>query len=599
MSNAMTPLNHLSKVPFPSLLSTSQRSDTQSEVVLEESKNRLATGLIHNIPENMENSNASDTNGELVNAAVNKSMDIDLPIDEILNTIREFENHSLNDDVESILGQRIDVLEKFLGCPVFSQSCVQFLLENPHSSVYDISVSDLKESAVPVIKKELNNSLKKDMIKACIHRTNQNFQRVCEEYSVDTLVPHKRAEFDKQLERLVTKQLQLIMDAFFNKGINLGSLQEFVGIRSLDFLATPDDFTTYTSGQLPILQLSERRLSTYKRILRKRETNEVKKISTRVKEKMEDFYMNKRDEVKMYKFASERLNIDMSDLSDDIIETIKDEFYKTLDEEKSKKEEDQRQKIADELIAEEAQISSKKSPSKKKKKQGLRQHLPISIPSTSLSQDQLLGAATSSIPSGGKKIENVLNRMIFNLNDSHEVNFHLHHRVARWIEADLSLIKKRFGSPYDQYDDEKLKYMRRCHHLCGIEKILSEEKLTNEYSFSYSIRNNVGAHGRGFYATMCCGDRNPESGIIYVAFNEKTRVIYHAMFEAFSSDKNQIPILNQIQSGIQRCPELEKEDTCSDWEINKRTLFDCDDNKIIMKIGKKPKNRVTFVFEPV
>ncbi|HEY4831051.1 MAG TPA: DUF1609 domain-containing protein, partial [Waddliaceae bacterium] len=199
-----------------------------------------------------------------------------------------------------------------------------------------------------------------------------------------------------------------------------------------------------------------------------------------------------------------------------------------------------------------------------------------------------------------------LQSCIVQLNRFSPPQYTLHPRILRWNTSNLENIRrfedfdprtKERIKQYENYAMETLIELKNNHSLIGIEHLLSNPMIIENYSFSYKFKNTneESKLGRGFYSVKI-HDNKKETGIIYVGVG-KDQVIYHAMFEPLADQellpKNIAKVLETQEDGDLSIEEKK-------WDQIHLCTFSLSENSIIqMEIGKTAKQRITFQLYPI
>ena len=173
--------------------------------------------------------------------------------------------------------------------------------------------------------------------------------------------------------------------------------------------------------------------------------------------------------------------------------------------------------------------------------------------------------------------------------------FSSHPRVQRWQTTNHEVMRT-FGESYRQEDEENLTYLRNAHNLAGIERVVSDKQLKEQYSYPSSHINHAGVEqkGRKFFASMKSG-RKAYSGVIHLGINEESGEIFHAMFTQLENPNFSPSELKRLQ-----VEEIEEEKAEGGWELAGTYQFDIDaDDVLHMKTGAKGNNQVHFSFYPL
>ena len=178
------------------------------------------------------------------------------------------------------------------------------------------------------------------------------------------------------------------------------------------------------------------------------------------------------------------------------------------------------------------------------------------------------------------------------LNRSKKTKYAVHSRVKRWETTDLGKVRG-FHPNYENLSPKKLLFVKNSHYLAGIEHIINNEKLCEEYSFHYKYSGPDGTKnqtGRGFYGEMSYKGKTFE-GFFHVAIGEDN-CMFHAMFEEPTG----------IISPQTLCKKLEfiEEGGDDGWEVTIKCAFGVrpEDKAIVMEKGEA-KDRVTYYFKPL
>ena len=463
-------------------------------------------------------------------------------------------------------------------------------IENNSFNYLNLSFADIDlgpdSKKLNIVKTLFQKFLTKEQISTQRSKTEESFKESGKRYRLENLYPEKLEEVNEAVKESAIKTAARKTEAFFKKGSTFGQISVMPATQMPDLVITGSDFMGKQTGQLVTQQQLNHQVDLAlcrKEIRIKIAQKQAAKLSSQV----EEMISSQKARAQLLAYVSKETGTSIDDLDDGVIETHREAFEeakKAFEKTKADAAEAKRAKAEAELLEGWDDTSTpvqSKQTSKKKKKRNAKSAKP---------------AKPAKAPAEKPKPLSPKQQTIQRLNGLQgKLPFSSHPRVQRWQTTNHEVMRT-FGESYRQEDEENLTYLRNAHNLAGIERVVSDKQLKEQYSYPSSHINHAGVEqkGRKFFASMKSGGK-AYSGVIHLGINEESGEIFHAMFTQLEN-----PTFSPNKLKELRVEEIEEEKAEGGWELVNSYQFDIDSDEVLhMKTGTKGKDQVHFSFYPL
>ena len=467
-------------------------------------------------------------------------------------------------------------------------------IENNSFNYLNLSFADIDlgpdSKKLNIVKTLFQKFLTKEQISTQRSKTEESFKESGKRYRLENLYPEKLEEVNEAVKESAIKTAARKTEAFFKKGSTFGQISVMPATQMPDLVITGSDFMGKQTGQLVTQQQLNHQVDLAlcrKEIRIKIAQKQAAKLSSQV----EEMISSQKARAQLLAYVSKETGTSIDDLDDGAIETYREAFDKAkADAAEAKRVEAEAEllKMLDDGPAPAPSQQIKKKKGKTTKGKGRVKQ--AQAKGAAFAQPKKKSQAKKPKPLSPKQ------QTIQRLNGLQgKLPFSSHPRVQRWQTTNHEVMRT-FGESYRQEDEENLTYLRNAHNLAGIERVVSDKQLKEQYSYPSSHINHAGVEqkGRKFFASMKSG-RKAYSGVIHLGINEESGEIFHAMFTQLENPNFSPSELKRLQ-----VEEIEEEKAEGGWELAGTYQFDIDaDDVLHMKTGAKGNNQVHFSFYPL
>jgi hypothetical protein len=489
----------------------------------------------------------------------------------------------------------------------FSQDEIHsFFKEEAHAKhVTTLTIHDLIPEKIRAFAAFYKEKVISVELEVCRANFNQTLYQTSPLYSLETMHPVARATYEGRIEENTQRMLSLRIHAFLKENRTLGEINTLFPSRMniSGLVVSPCDFKGINVPVNPdAVAFEERRLGLRKKAEVRRAQEGIQHYQaweSRIQSQNLD------RNLLLIRFFTQVASHSKKPL-EELESADLNGYMQLLDENIKAVKEQLAERAAQELLKEELQKQG--AGSKKNKQspqiinhQNAKQETLPTLPKPMQAQPLSTESSPSVPPSWGGSLK----ERVEQLNRHPSSAYTLHPRILRWNTADIGRIKQfedkdpltgNSVKKYEQFTKEQLLLFKQNHQLSGIQYLLSDPSLSNDYSFCYRFKNEGGEmrEGRGLYASKQDHGKC-EHGVVYVAIG-KDAVIYHALFEPFK-DTSLVPQQLAKPFSIAEDFTLKSEE----WQQTDAYLFSFieGENLIQMSIGKKAQHRVIFNFYPL
>lgn len=309
------------------------------------------------------------------------------------------------------------------------------------------------------------------------------------------------------------------------------------------------------------------------------------------------------DRVKLYAFASERLNKPLEEISDDDISELRPDYERFIADQNSLEFSHQvHEQKSVSLTSHKSSQTLTRAQKKKKKDREKRKAAAVKL---KIEQEKV------DAPKEKSPVVQVLEitpeqKYLHSLNQpSYPLEFREHPRCVNWRrKKDPKKIKDINGNQiYQNMTLEQLAFVTQQHKLHGADRLLSNEEAVRRHGLSYPWQNDKGETQVGvkFPATMRT-PTNIYAGEVQLGFDPETKVIFHARFLPLGMGKKistvkdfREPLEIPCDDGVESEEETEEKSWENTHENTHPVTFNSGKKgSLIWEIGERAERRTTI-----
>lgn len=465
-----------------------------------------------------------------------------------------------------------------------------------YESCYMLSINDVKPDQREYIRSVFEQSYKLSFKINSQHHTLLNFQKEGVN-SLDQLKTEARERFDAYIDDCCEKTYKMALQRLTNGETFIRVFSTPGAINSYVPVFTEADFISLK----PSLGLSEQQMKAIKKLKSRKVKREIELNNKISEDKCNEISERLRLILRVAALYMSQTSLNLEHFSSDTFIKQYPHLVSKIQQDDLAMEAERKQRILDELLLDERNEKQTRTKKAKQTTQDTKDPKKLSKPvgSTTLPSKKKIQQQKqkTTAVSPEKLVQTNISR---SLNSNSSLNYKLHSRIRRWNIADETKIKDFIdlddkGFPVKKYEHlnrNELLWQQAAHNLSGIERLLSNKRLAERYSFKYIPKGSKDRIGRCFFAEMHYkGNKHP--GMIHLGIGVD-KLVYHAMFTSINLEQElEIKNVFEVMENVSELVAVENES----WEQTIPCLFEMlENNTLSMNVKKQ---NVKFILHPL